>query len=122
MVYIYTINIYKFIVGIFICEVVGILNSFPKRLKRKMLRLRRAAGHHKMALQRWHLNSGTPQHYGPSHHSSQGAMHAGESFPNLVKSNRNRIVFTIFRLIWNQTDVRLFPNQSENGKYNLISS
>jgi len=25
------------------------------------------------------------------------------------------------RLIWNQTDVRLVPNQSENGKYNLIS-
>ena len=24
-------------------------------------------------------------------------------------------------LIWNQTDVRLVPNQSENGKYNLIS-
>ena len=25
------------------------------------------------------------------------------------------------RLIWNQTDIRLIPNQSENGKYNLIS-
>ena len=31
------------------------------------------------------------------------------------------IVITIFRLIWNRTDVRLVPNQSENGKYNLIS-
>ena len=31
------------------------------------------------------------------------------------------IVFFIFSLIWNQTDVRLVPNQSENGKYNLIS-
>ena len=41
---------------------------------------------------------------------------------NLVKSNRNQIVFTIFRLIWNQTDsVRLVPNKSENSKYNLIS-
>ena len=29
--------------------------------------------------------------------------------------------FSILRLIWNQTDVRLVPNQSENGKYNLIS-
>ena len=32
----------------------------------------------------------------------------------------NHIVFTIFRLNWNQTDVRLIPNQLENGKYNLI--
>ena len=44
-----------------------------------------------------------------------------KSFRNLIKSNRNQIVFTIFRLIWNQTDVRLVPNQSANGKYNLIS-
>ena len=35
--------------------------------------------------------------------------------------NRNQIVFTIFRLIWDQMDVRLFPNRSGNGKYNLIS-
>ena len=27
----------------------------------------------------------------------------------------------ITRLIWNQTDVLLVPNQPENGKYNLIS-
>ena len=44
-----------------------------------------------------------------------------KSFPNLIEWNRNQIVFTIFRLTWNQTDVRLVPNQSENGKYNLIS-
>ena len=36
------------------------------------------------------------------------------------ESNWNQIVFTIFRLIWNQTDVHLDPNRSENGKYNLI--
>ena len=30
-------------------------------------------------------------------------------------------VYTSFRLIWNQTDVSLVPNQPENGKYNLIS-
>ena len=36
---------------------------------------------------------------------------------NLIKSDRNQIVFTIFRL--NQTDVRLI--QSGNGEYNLIS-
>ena len=30
---------------------------------------------------------------------------------NLIKSNQNQIVFTIFRLIWNQSDVRLVPNQ-----------
>ena len=45
----------------------------------------------------------------------------GYTQQNLVKSNRNQIVFTFFRQIWNQTDVRLVPNQSENGKYNLIS-
>ena len=43
------------------------------------------------------------------------------SFRNLIKSTRNQIVFTILRLIWNRTDVRLDPNQLENGKYNLIS-
>ena len=44
-----------------------------------------------------------------------------KSFRKLIKSNRNQIVFTLYLLIWNQTDVRLDPNQSENGKYNLIS-
>ena len=44
-----------------------------------------------------------------------------KSFPNPIKSTRNQIVYTIFRLIWIQVDVRLDPNQSENGKYNLIS-
>ena len=38
---------------------------------------------------------------------------------NLIKETRNQIVFTVFRQIWIQTDVRLDPNQSENGKYNL---
>ena len=42
-------------------------------------------------------------------------------FRNFIKSTRNQILFTIFRLIWNQTKVRLVPNQSVNGKYNLIS-
>ena len=40
---------------------------------------------------------------------------------NLIISNWNQIVFTIFRLIWNQTNVRLTPNQSENCNYNLNS-
>jgi len=47
--------------------------------------------------------------------------HTRNSFRNLIKSNQNRIVFTIFRLILNQTDVRLIPNRSENCKYNPIS-
>ena len=34
---------------------------------------------------------------------------------------QNQIVFTIFRLISNRTEFRLVPNQSGNGKYNLIS-
>ena len=41
-------------------------------------------------------------------------------FQNHIKSNQNQTVFTIFRLIFNQTDVRLVPNQSKNGKYYLI--
>ena len=47
--------------------------------------------------------------------------HSEKSFRILIKSNRNQIVFTIFLLISNQTDVRLVLNLSENGKYNLIS-
>ena len=48
-------------------------------------------------------------------------VHTDKSFRNLIKSNQNQIVCTIFRLIWNQTDVRLVPNQLENGTYNLIT-
>ena len=48
--------------------------------------------------------------------------HTEKSFRNLIKPTRNQIVFTMHRLIWNQRDIRLVPNQSENGKYNLISS
>ena len=33
--------------------------------------------------------------------------HTEKSFRYPIKSNRNQIVFTTFRLIWNQTDVRL---------------
>ena len=32
-----------------------------------------------------------------------------------------RLYLPLFRLIWNQTAVRLVQNQSGNGKYNLIS-
>ena len=38
---------------------------------------------------------------------------------NLIKPNRNQIVFNIFGLIWKQADFHLIPNQSENDKYNL---
>ena len=38
-------------------------------------------------------------------------LHAEKfAFRNLVESTRNQIVFTIFRLIWYETDVRLIPN------------
>ena len=41
-----------------------------------------------------------------------------EIFFESVESTRNQIVFSIFPLIWNyQSD----PNQSENGKHNMIS-
>ena len=46
--------------------------------------------------------------------------HTEKYFRNLIKSNRNQIVFTMHPLIWNQTDVCLVPDQSENDKYNLI--
>ena len=48
-------------------------------------------------------------------------IHAEKYFPNIVKSNRNQIIFTIFWSILNQTEFHLFLNQSENSKYNLIS-
>ena len=40
---------------------------------------------------------------------------------DLIESTRYQIVFTIFQLIWILTNVRLDPNQSENGKYKIIS-
>ena len=49
-----------------------------------------------------------------------GSKQNKKCFRNIIKSNRNLMVFTIFRLIWNLTDVRLVPNHSGNGKYNLI--
>ena len=40
---------------------------------------------------------------------------------NLIQSNWNQIVFTIYRLIWSQMDnLRLVPNQSVHGNYNMI--
>ena len=53
-------------------------------------------------------------------YSGTVTIHTEKSFRNLIKSNRNQILFTIFQLSWNQKKVRLVPNQSENGKYNLI--
>ena len=50
-----------------------------------------------------------------------GWTYTEKYFQNLIKSNRNEIVFTIFRMIWNQTDVLCVPNQSENVHYNLIT-
>ena len=49
------------------------------------------------------------------HHQNRAGAHTQR---NVIKSNRNQIVFTIFRLIWNQTDVRLVPNQP--GMVNTI--
>ena len=47
--------------------------------------------------------------------------HTENYFRNHIRSTQNQNVFTIFRLIRIQTEVRLDANQSENGKYNLIS-
>ena len=46
---------------------------------------------------------------------SDKLAHTEKISRNFIKSNWNQIVFTIFRLIWIRTDVRLVPNQSENG-------
>ena len=43
-----------------------------------------------------------------------------KSFRNLVDPNRKSDYIYHFRLIWNQTEFCLVPNQSENNKYNLI--
>ena len=42
------------------------------------------------------------------------AQHTEKFIRNLIQSNRNQIVFTISRLIWNQINIRLVPNQFEN--------
>ena len=42
-------------------------------------------------------------------------------FEILLNQPEIRLYLTIFRLILHQIDVRFVPNQSENGKYNLIS-
>ena len=40
----------------------------------------------------------------------QTQLHTEKYFLNLVKLNQIWTVFTIFRLIWHQKDVRLVPN------------
>ena len=49
------------------------------------------------------------------------STHTEKSYRIFIKSNRNQIVFTTFRLIWNQTFLSLVQNQSKNRKYNQIS-
>ena len=39
-------------------------------------------------------------------------MHTEIYFCNIIKSNRNQVAYTLFRLIRNQTDVHLVPKQS----------
>ena len=48
------------------------------------------------------------------------SIHTETSF-NLGKLNEVWIVITLFRLLWNQTEFCLVPNQSENAEYNLMS-
>ena len=52
---------------------------------------------------------------GPSHKGSGNSVHTQT---NHIKGNRNQIVFNIFRLIWDQTELHLVQIQTENGKYN----
>ena len=52
---------------------------------------------------------------------SLSPLYTQKYFWNLIKSNQNQILFTIYRLICNQTDVHLVTNQVKHGKCNLIS-
>ena len=49
------------------------------------------------------------------------SLHREKYFRNLIESYGNQSVFTIFRLIWNQSEVCLVSNQLGNCKCNLIS-
>ena len=44
-------------------------------------------------------------------YSTVPRLYTENLFRYLIESNRNHIVFTISRLIWNQTDLRFVPNQ-----------
>ena len=48
-------------------------------------------------------------------------IHAEKYILYSCQLNRNQIVFTTFRLIWNQTELSFAPNKSEEGRYNHIS-
>ena len=50
----------------------------------------------------------------------KGRLHQRNPLLNQAKLNRIRIVITLFRMTWHQSESRLFQNQSCNGKYNLI--
>ena len=41
-------------------------------------------------------------------------------FRNLLGSDRGRIVFGSFRVVWSQADFRLVPSRLEGGKRNLV--
>ena len=47
-------------------------------------------------------------------------LHTEKSFRNLIKWNRNQIVFNIFRLIWNQTDSVRLVFQINRKMVNII--
>ena len=49
-----------------------------------------------------------------------GRLHTEISFRNLIKSTRNQIVYTIFRLIWIQTDTFRLPFQMNLKMVNTI--
>ena len=53
--------------------------------------------------------------------TSSQKIRTEKSLRNIIRLSRNQIVSTIFRLIWNRMGDCLIPNQSENGKYNMIS-
>ena len=50
------------------------------------------------------------EHFAGTLHQKHEHMKKHEkSFRNLIKSNRNQIVFALIRIIWNQTDENAIP-------------
>ena len=56
------------------------------------------------------------------HSNYEKTLRTEKFFRNLIKSNRNPIVYTLFRLICNQTDVRLVQEFGSEGLRGALNS
>ena len=48
-------------------------------------------------------------------------VHMEYTFWSHFETDRDRIVFKFFQLVWNQTDVRLVPDRLEDDECNPVS-